>query len=95
MASLWAGFKAARSGVRSFAVPAARHDIKDTLNLKIKRRESFRPLAPSILRRLQAVEALTNALYCRLIEADLSRANRGSGCAEHLVQGRRAGGVYA
>ena len=27
-----------------------RDDMKDTLNLKIKRRESFRPFAPSILR---------------------------------------------
>ena len=37
-------------GNRSILADPRRHDIKDILNAKIKRRESFRPFAPSILR---------------------------------------------
>lgn len=37
-------------GNRSIVCDPRRRDIKDLLNLKIKRRESFRPFAPSILR---------------------------------------------
>lgn len=37
-------------GNRSIICDARRSDMKDILNLKIKRRESFRPFAPSILR---------------------------------------------
>src|SRR5260370_20703035 len=37
-------------GNRSIVCDPRRPDIKDILNLKIKRRESFRPFAPSILR---------------------------------------------
>jgi carbamoyltransferase len=37
-------------GNRSIVCDPRRADMKDTLNLKIKRRESFRPFAPSILR---------------------------------------------
>ncbi len=38
-------------GNRSILGDPRRADMKDILNLKIKRRESFRPFAPSILRR--------------------------------------------
>ena len=37
-------------GNRSILADPRRADIKDILNLKIKRRESFRPFAPSVLR---------------------------------------------
>ncbi len=37
-------------GNRSILCDPRRNDMKDTLNLKIKRRESFRPFAPSTLR---------------------------------------------
>jgi len=37
-------------GNRSIVCDPRRRDMKDILNLKIKRRESFRPFAPSILR---------------------------------------------
>jgi len=37
-------------GNRSILCDPSRADMKDILNLKIKRRESFRPFAPSILR---------------------------------------------
>jgi carbamoyltransferase len=37
-------------GNRSIVVDPRRPDMKDILNAKIKRRESFRPFAPSILR---------------------------------------------
>jgi carbamoyltransferase len=37
-------------GNRSILADPRRSDVKDILNLKIKRRESFRPFAPSILR---------------------------------------------
>ena len=37
-------------GNRSIIVDPRRPDMKDILNAKIKRRESFRPFAPSILR---------------------------------------------
>ena len=37
-------------GNRSILCDPRRADMKDTLNLKIKRRESFRPFAPSVLR---------------------------------------------
>jgi carbamoyltransferase len=37
-------------GNRSIVCDPRRKDMKDMLNLKIKRRESFRPFAPSILR---------------------------------------------
>ena len=37
-------------GNRSIICDPRRSDVKDILNLKIKRRESFRPFAPSILR---------------------------------------------
>jgi carbamoyltransferase len=37
-------------GGRSILVDPRRHDAKDLLNTKIKRRESFRPFAPSILK---------------------------------------------
>lgn len=37
-------------GNRSILADPRRADVKDILNLKIKRRESFRPFAPSILR---------------------------------------------
>lgn len=37
-------------GNRSILCDPRRTDMKDILNLKIKRRESFRPFAPSILR---------------------------------------------
>lgn len=37
-------------GNRSILADPRRHDIKDILNTKIKRRESFRPFAPSIMR---------------------------------------------
>ena len=37
-------------GNRSIVCDPRRPDMKDILNLKIKRRESFRPFAPSILR---------------------------------------------
>ncbi len=37
-------------GNRSVVCDPRRADMKDTLNLKIKRRESFRPFAPSVLR---------------------------------------------
>src|SRR5210317_1186315 len=37
-------------GSRSILCDPRRADMKDILNLKIKRRESFRPFAPSILR---------------------------------------------
>ena len=37
-------------GNRSILGDPRREDMKDILNLKIKRRESFRPFAPSILR---------------------------------------------
>ena len=39
-------------GHRSILGDPRRHDMKDILNLKIKRRESFRPFAPSILQEL-------------------------------------------
>lgn len=42
-------------GNRSIVCDPRRADMKDVLNLKIKRRESFRPFAPSILR--EAVSA--------------------------------------
>jgi carbamoyltransferase len=38
-------------GNRSIVCDPRRADMKDILNLKIKRRESFRPFAPSVLRR--------------------------------------------
>jgi carbamoyltransferase len=41
-------------GNRSIVCDPRRADIKDILNLKIKRRESFRPFAPSILRNVVA-----------------------------------------
>jgi carbamoyltransferase len=37
-------------GNRSILGDPRRADMKDILNLKIKRRESFRPFAPSVLR---------------------------------------------
>jgi carbamoyltransferase len=37
-------------GHRSILADARRNDVKEILNLKIKRRESFRPFAPSILK---------------------------------------------
>jgi carbamoyltransferase len=37
-------------GQRSILADPRRHDIRDLLNAKIKRRESFRPFAPSVLR---------------------------------------------
>lgn len=37
-------------GNRSILADPRRHDMKDILNRKIKRRESFRPFAPSVLR---------------------------------------------
>ena len=37
-------------GNRSIVVDPRRSDMKEVLNVKIKRRESFRPFAPSILR---------------------------------------------
>ncbi len=37
-------------GNRSIIVIQERTDMKDILNLKIKRRESFRPFAPSVLK---------------------------------------------
>ena len=37
-------------GGRSILADPRRHDAKDILNLKIKRRESFRPFAPSVLK---------------------------------------------
>jgi carbamoyltransferase len=37
-------------GNRSILCDPRRRDMKDILNLKIKRRESFRPFAPSVLR---------------------------------------------
>ena len=37
-------------GNRSILGDPRRSDMKDILNLKIKRRESFRPFAPSVLR---------------------------------------------
>ena len=39
-------------GNRSILGDPRRSDMKDILNLKIKRRESFRPFAPSILRNM-------------------------------------------
>ena len=36
-------------GHRSILCDPRRADMKDILNLKIKRRESFRPFAPSVL----------------------------------------------
>src|SRR4051812_49971550 len=36
-------------GNRSILADPRRADMKDVLNLKIKRRESFRPFAPSVL----------------------------------------------
>jgi carbamoyltransferase len=53
---MFAGFKAewngGRSlwGNRSILADPCRPDMKDILNAKIKRHESFRPFAPSILR---------------------------------------------
>jgi carbamoyltransferase len=41
-------------GNRSILCDPRRADMKDILNLKIKRRESFRPFAPSILREAEA-----------------------------------------
>ena len=41
-------------GNRSIVCDPRRADIKDILNLKIKRRESFRPFAPSVLREATA-----------------------------------------
>jgi carbamoyltransferase len=41
-------------GNRSILADPRRADMKDILNLKIKRRESFRPFAPSVLRRAVA-----------------------------------------
>ncbi|NDF17252.1 MAG: carbamoyltransferase, partial [Verrucomicrobia bacterium] len=38
-------------GHRSILADPRRHDVKDLLNAKIKRRESFRPFAPSVLDR--------------------------------------------
>ena len=52
----WAGSRGAWSGARARSATARSSatrggaDMKDILNLKIKRRESFRPFAPSILR---------------------------------------------
>lgn len=37
-------------GNRSILADPRRHDMKEILNVKIKRRESFRPFAPSVLR---------------------------------------------
>lgn len=37
-------------GNRSILADPTRHDIKDIINSKIKRRESFRPFAPSVLK---------------------------------------------
>jgi hypothetical protein len=37
-------------GARSILADPRRHDAKDLLNEKVKRRESFRPFAPSILK---------------------------------------------
>jgi carbamoyltransferase len=42
-------------GNRSILADPRRHDMKELLNHKIKRRESFRPFAPSVLR--EAVDA--------------------------------------
>jgi carbamoyltransferase len=39
-------------GHRSILADPRRHDVKDLLNAKIKRRESFRPFAPSVLARV-------------------------------------------
>ena len=39
-------------GHRSILADPRRHDVKDLLNAKIKRRESFRPFAPSVLGRV-------------------------------------------
>ena len=56
MGKWWAGFKDGWNGDRralgnrSIICDPRRQDMKDILNLKIKRRESFRPFAPSILR---------------------------------------------
>ena len=36
-------------GNRSILGDPRRHDMKDILNMKIKRRESFRPFAPAVL----------------------------------------------
>jgi carbamoyltransferase len=41
-------------GNRSIVCDPRRADMKDILNLKIKRRESFRPFAPSVLREAAA-----------------------------------------
>ena len=41
-------------GNRSILGDPRRADMKDILNLKIKRRESFRPFAPSVLREARA-----------------------------------------
>ncbi|HTP61655.1 MAG TPA: carbamoyltransferase C-terminal domain-containing protein, partial [Burkholderiales bacterium] len=41
-------------GNRSILCDPRRADMKDILNLKIKRRESFRPFAPSVLREAAA-----------------------------------------
>lgn len=41
-------------GNRSIVCDPRRNDMKDILNLKIKRRESFRPFAPSILKEHEA-----------------------------------------
>ena len=41
-------------GNRSILADPRRRDMKDVLNLKIKRRESFRPFAPSVLREASA-----------------------------------------
>jgi len=48
-------------GNRSIVCDPRRADMKDILNLKIKRRESFRPFAPSVLR--EAVEAWFETNY--------------------------------
>jgi carbamoyltransferase len=42
-------FGARALGNRSIVVDPRRHDMKDILNARIKKRESFRPFAPSIL----------------------------------------------
>ena len=72
-------------GNRSIVCDPRRADMKDILNLKIKRRESFRPFAPSILR-----EAVT-----RLVRDRRRRAVHDAGLPDPRREARADPGRHA
>ena len=52
-------------GNRSIVCDPRRADMKDILNSKIKRRESFRPFAPSIIREASRPNGSRRTTTCR------------------------------